>query len=166
MTKTIPRTCRHCKRDFQASLKEVNRGNGHFCSRSCSSKQKRSPASNCLCQTCKTPFYRSPSRRKTKSGYLFCSRKCKELAQTIGTDSSLYDMMPAHYKSGNTAYRRIAFSFLPVECNRCHYAKIPEVLQVHHKDRDRSNNQIHNLEILCPTCHEEDHFLNRDGRFT
>jgi 5-methylcytosine-specific restriction endonuclease McrA len=34
---------------------------------------------------------------------------------------------------------------------------------VHHIDRNRNNNDPSNLEILCPTCHEEEHYLNGDG---
>jgi len=36
---------------------------------------------------------------------------------------------------------------------------------VHHKDRNRENNEIENLELLCPNCHSEDHFINGDGQF-
>jgi chromosome segregation protein len=51
------------------------------------------------------------------------------------------------------------------KCERCKYSKIPEVLHVHHKDRNRNNNIIENLEVLCPTCHEEEHYNNKDGRW-
>lgn len=43
-------------------------------------------------------------------------------------------------------------------CQRCGYDKA-EILQIHHQDRDRENNRLKNLELLCPNCHSEEHFL-------
>ena len=34
-----------------------------------------------------------------------------------------------------------------------------------HKDRNRKNSEITNLQILCPTCHAEEHYKSRDGLF-
>jgi 5-methylcytosine-specific restriction endonuclease McrA len=45
-------------------------------------------------------------------------------------------------------------------CGRCGYNK-KEILQVHHKDRDHSNNAIENLELICPNCHCEEHYLGK-----
>jgi 5-methylcytosine-specific restriction endonuclease McrA len=39
-------------------------------------------------------------------------------------------------------------------CNRC---KSSNNLGVHHKDRNRSNNEISNLEVLCARCHRIEH---------
>lgn len=44
------------------------------------------------------------------------------------------------------------------ECERCEF-NIPEILQVHHKDRDRNNNTLENLELICPNCHCKEHYL-------
>lgn len=38
-------------------------------------------------------------------------------------------------------------------------------LEVHHKDCDRNNNCISNLEILCPTCHVAEHYNSKTGKF-
>ena len=43
-------------------------------------------------------------------------------------------------------------------CERCRYDK-SEILQAHHKDRNTSNNSISNLELVCPNCHYEEHYL-------
>ena len=62
-------------------------------------------------------------------------------------------------------YRKYAMAAYPHQCNRCQYADFPEILEVHHIDRDRTNNELENLEILCPNCHQVEHLLNSDGRF-
>ena len=45
-------------------------------------------------------------------------------------------------------------------CERCSYNKF-EILQVHHKNRDRNNNDLKNLELVCPNCHFEEHYLEK-----
>ena len=42
-------------------------------------------------------------------------------------------------------------------CNRCGYNIEPRILGVHHKDRNRNNNDMSNLEVLCPNCHSLEH---------
>jgi len=43
-------------------------------------------------------------------------------------------------------------------CEKCGYDKF-EILQVHHVDRNRGNNDLKNLELICPNCHYEEHLL-------
>jgi hypothetical protein len=43
-------------------------------------------------------------------------------------------------------------------CERCGYDKY-EILQVHHKNRNNKENELSNLELICPNCHYEDHYL-------
>jgi hypothetical protein len=32
---------------------------------------------------------------------------------------------------------------------------------VHHRDRNRTHNDEENLELLCPNCHYEEHYLEK-----
>jgi len=68
-------------------------------------------------------------------------------------------------ESAPSKYRATALSVKEQKCERCGYNKNPEILVVHHMDRNRKNGAKENLEMLCPNCHEEEHFLNNDGRF-
>jgi hypothetical protein len=169
--KTITKNCLNCNAEFQAPLIEIRRGNSKFCCRSCSSKfasRKRSEAKplNCECAYCGKKFYRNVSQQKrSKSGIFFCCREHKDLGQRL--EFGLTDIHPDHYGSETSrTYRKIAFRNLPEECHRCGYSEVPEVLQVHHIDRDRSNNHLENLEILCPTCHEVEHYQAGEGRWS
>lgn len=39
------------------------------------------------------------------------------------------------------------------KCKNTHWLDLPIKLEIHHKDGDRTNNEIDNLELLCPNCH-------------
>lgn len=56
--------------------------------------------------------------------------------------------------SGASGHRGKALDALPNICNRC---GDEGDLHVHHKDRDKSNGDLSNLEILCPSCHMSEH---------
>lgn len=167
--KTIETKCEWCNGVFQVRPSYLKRGRGKFCSHSCCvskthAKKRATFKDNCKCAMCGKAFRKTPSRLKnSKSNLHFCSRLCKDKAQRI---EGLEAMRPHTYKDGYSRYRQVAFRHHPHECKKCEYHKIVNVLVVHHIDRDHSNNQPENLEILCPTCHEEEHFLSKDGRFT
>ena len=59
----------------------------------------------------------------------------------------------AQNKNYHYIYHRVAFSTYPHECCVCGYNEFTEILEVHHIDGDRSNNEPENLIIICPNCH-------------
>lgn len=104
------------------------------------------------CATCGEEKWKAKSKTgKGKNGLNFCNRECKDKAQKIGGP-----IAPEHNGRTND-YRTKAFRSLPHLCNRCGYCKNKSVLQVHHRDEDRTNHELFNLEIICPTCHVEIH---------
>ena len=72
------------------------------------------------------------------------------------------------YYIGKTQYKYYtkARKFYGDICADCGWNKYPEVLQVHHINKNRKDNSIENLVVLCPTCHNTRHFLNHTGLFT
>ena len=161
-------SCIHCAKVFSARQVDINRGGGKFCSLACSAANKKGKTRNnpnSVCPVCNKSFYRSARKKKLrKSGLSFCGRKCRELAQKINTESSIPAIFPDHYGTGAFLdYREKCFANNPHECNICGYHKVVQVLQVHHKDRNRANNNLDNLQLLCPTCHAEEHFTQKDG---
>lgn len=163
------RPCNFCQEPYEAKQRYINRGQGLFCSRSCSStynsrKRYADLEPNVVCHTCDKKFYRSKSKQSiSKSGLQFCTRKCKEYAQSL--EGGVSEIQPSHYGMGIPDYRKLALESYPNVCNQCGYEKYIEVLQVHHIDVDRSNNKLSNLEVLCPTCHMEFHFETKTGMF-
>lgn len=154
--------CDECKEKFWHPLRRVRR----YCSLPCSRLGSRNRI-DLHCGSCNNPITRNPFRLKNaKSGLLFCSRQCKDRAQRLDGRPELH---PLHYGTArgdrSDVYRPIAFENHGKLCNRCGYDRHEEVLRVHHRDRNKRNRKPENLEVLCPTCHDEEHFLARDGRF-
>ena len=163
ISKTEPRSCEVCKSTFTAPLKEVMRGNGRFCSLKCANSRARADRTpNQTCALCGRAFFKRPSA-VSKSGLYFCCRSHKDAAQRLG---GIKAIQPPHYGTGegHQAYRALAFGHLPHRCIQCGYRRVPDVLHVHHKDGDRANNHLDNLELRCPTCHAEWHYLNREHK--
>lgn len=115
---------------------------------------------NVECRYCGKKIHRSPSKIKNKSGVYFCCRQHKDLAQK--NVSNIPEIRPRSFIDG----RRINYRELVElkECARCCF-NVVDILIVHHKDRNRSNNDKMNLEVLCPNCHDLEHYSKKDGRF-
>lgn len=101
----------------------------------------------------------------SKSGFYFCSRKCKDLGQRI--DSNISEIWPNHFGTGKCTYRDKAKNYLDVsKCSLCGFNTTPQILEIHHIDRNRDNNSFSNLQVLCPNCHQTIHFNTSSGRYT
>lgn len=96
-----------------------------------------------ICPVCKNIFITSISRPNTT-----CSVGCANTFFRSGKNNP-------NYKGGS--YRKNALKYYGSICNRCNY-NIERALIVHHKDRNRSNNNINNLEVLCANCHLLEHY--------
>jgi 5-methylcytosine-specific restriction endonuclease McrA len=144
--------------------------------------------SNTACSVCGIAIYRRPAVLKQNSGRAFCNQTCYGLAMRkehpctvcgkpilasankktcsrscantqragIKYDGPRKDKV--HFQRG--LKMRLLKKRGPV-CERCGYAKY-EILNVHHKDRNREHNELDNLELLCPNCHAEEHYLENN----
>ncbi len=149
-------------------------------------KHKRNP--NIKCAVCDKPIYRRPCQIEKSIGRFFCSTVCHGIysrkenpclvcgtpilaslhKRTCGRGCS--NKHRAGIKYGRNSPKSIVKSQQALKmrllyirgkiCGRCNYDKY-EILQVHHKDRNRKNNNLNNLELICPNCHYEEHFLEK-----
>jgi hypothetical protein len=77
----------------------------------------------------------------------YCSRKCAAVHKaTFGTKNYVVKGFAQTYKK-----------FTKICCERCHIED-QFVLQVHHKDKNRKNNDFKNLETICANCHALEHW--------
>lgn len=107
----------------------------------------------CSCDHCGNSFFRAKSKiTKSKSGKLFCCKECKNVAQTY-----MLEIQPSHYGQGITRYRERGLKHYGATCARCGYSGNSTALVVHHKDRNRLNGSLENLEVLCANCHAIEH---------
>jgi hypothetical protein len=147
-------------------------------------QHKRNP--NIKCNICNKGIYRRPIELERSKGKAYCGQVCygiscrREKSCVICNKlilSSLHRITCSRkcsnthrsgikYKLGRPKdkvedVRSIKIRLLQdrgQKCERCNYDKL-EILQVHHKDRNNINNDFKNLEIICPNCHFEDHYL-------
>lgn len=87
--------------------------------------------------------------RKVKE-QVTCSRACSNTYFRSGTNNG-------NYTTGMQAYRMLALNKYGNVCQRCGYNKSILAIEVHHKDHNRENNSIENLEVLCANCHAIHH---------
>lgn len=147
---------------------------------------KRKP--NTHCSVCNKAIYKRPALLVASEGKSFCSQACfgiscrKEKSCTICGKLILASLnkktcsracanknregikygvgsLKDKVKAQQAIKMRLLLSRGKV-CERCGYDKY-EILQIHHKDRDRTNNDLKNLELICPNCHYEEHFLEK-----
>lgn len=148
---------------------------------------KRKP--NTLCTICGKPIYKRPFEIEKNKGNVFCSSACygvscrKEKPCIVcgksilsGTNKKTCSRACANKHRAGIKYKlhgprkdkvknyqalknRLWSSGKEI-CERCGYGKF-KILEVHHRNRDRSNNNIENIELLCPNCHAEEHYSGR-----
>lgn len=151
----IIKNCRWCQKEFSVNFYTHNRGNGKFCSLKCvglHTANKNKPIPNTECAYCNKPLYRNASAlKKSRSKIFFCSMEHKTLSQSYGG--------PLYNDTLTKNHRLIVFrSGRAKICanSNCNINDL-DVLEVHHKDMNHSNNELDNLEILCANCHTKEH---------
>ena len=108
-----------------------------------------------ICPVCESIFEVKENHPREKT---VCSRACSNSYFRSGENHP-------NYKENSSRRQHKLLKESIGKCTKCGYDKIIAVLQIHHIDRDRCNNSRDNLEVLCPTCHVEIHYLSRDGIF-
>ncbi|WP_056683909.1 HNH endonuclease [Cytobacillus solani] len=129
---SVERNCLQCGTTFFTFPSYIRRGKGKFCSISCGTTYRN---------LTDNPAWRDEVKKK--------------ISENHAPVPWLFDYRFNNYKGIDVKhYRKKALRYYGDSCNRC---GINENLQVHHKDRNRSNNELDNLEVLCYDCHSEEH---------
>src|SRR3989344_5210045 len=150
--------CEICSKEFYAKPFFIKRGHAKYCSKKCQSKaQKRGKFINC--DTCGKQAWKMPKHLKhSKSGKFFCTKSCQTLWRNRFYSGPRH---PNWKDGGRTHYRNVIkkHSEIPRICANCKNND-ERVLVVHHKNRNRKNNNIENLMWLCSNCHLLVHHYN------
>lgn len=143
---------------------------------------------NAKCQVCGKAIYRRPGELKENKGRAFCSSACfgkisrkevpcvvcgkailagqnKKTCSRACANAHRAGMKYEHNRPHDKVkrYQLLKGRLLElrgIKCERCNYSKA-EILQIHHKNRNRDDNRLSNLELICPNCHYEEHHLSR-----
>ena len=141
--------CGICLKEFYIKPSHKIRGWGKFCSINCRSKAQLK-GKVVKCSVCNKSIYRPPRAiAHSKSGKYFCSKSC----QTLWRNSFYSGDKSIKWINGIHAYRNIlARNGKKPICGLCGNAD-NRLLNVHHRDHERTNNKIENLCWLCLNCH-------------
>jgi len=169
--------CQHCGKVY--FVPAYRKDNTKYCSRKCLALAARIPTTT-VCEVCGTKFSHIASRANKAK---YCSTKCYHIAQsTKGTieytcqhcgkkflaapshkrkfcskacvNKSAKEIFIAKY---TTVRKQMICRNMLIKCEKCGYDQYPQILGVHHKDRNRNSSVPANLIILCPTCHSIEH---------
>lgn len=147
----------HCLKhdiEFETAYENVARTTRahHICPR-CQQEDKTKNQVELTCDYCGKKYYVPVS--KSQGQFHFCCRECKDNAQRLSSGKQFDNMRPQHYGSANGlySYRDWAFEKYPHQCAVCGWNEDEDILEVHHIDENRQNNELDNLIILCPNCH-------------
>ena len=151
-------SCKICRKSFKAKPWHLQQGWSKCCSKKCRDEAlKKGKFVNC--DTCRKRIWRTPKKvKRSKSGKFFCKKSC----QTIWRNKVYSGSNHALWIGGSSSgfYRRkFLKSGVPIICKLCNEKDI-RVLQVHHKDSNRKNNELNNLVWVCLNCH---HLIHNHG---
>lgn len=133
--------CCVCGKMFDVISTRANKAK--YCSKECYYKaMNKVGTKEFVCLNCGDVFLSSPSKDRK-----FCSNECK-------TKYRLKNFFP---KTASCIQKYMRKRNMIRCCDICGYKEHPEILGIHHKDRNRNNNSIENLQILCPICHSIEH---------
>jgi hypothetical protein len=141
--------CTVCNESIYKRPSQIKKNNGHvFCGIEC---YRRSIRKERPCLVCGVPIL-ARFNKKT------CSRACAN-KHRAGIRYKLH--LPRKDKVVSERMLKLRlFRLRGTTCEVCSYNKV-QILHVHHKDRNHQNNVFSNLQILCPNCHYEEHYLEK-----
>lgn len=138
------------KKPKELHLPNVTQDNKVCCE--CESEYKPSSNRQLYCLSCQRDIEKDMCREHHKSTYI-----------KIGY-GHLVLRKSNRFKNGIGIYQKLKrMTVDELECERCQGTNH---LLVHHRDRDRENNELENLELLCKRCHQKEHMIRgKKGRF-
>lgn len=139
--------CLECDYQWEANPQNFlynNKGSKHHCPNCYKTKKII-----VQCAWCKKEISRAPSKiQKNKSGFFYCCREHGNLHKNFLKQNQ------GEWDNSNN-YRLKAFNNYEHKCFICNWKEDERILEVHHIDENRNNDQLDNLIILCPTCHRK-----------
>ena len=152
------RECLWCKKEFLATITEINKGDGRFCSRSCGAHhnnnlRQRKPQ-KLKCQICNKAFHSVAPQAK------FCSNSCRRHQKA--KLSKEYQSNPQNHVYHLSAKVQKKYGKLPCLIKNCGCGWTKEFLEInnttcdlHHivPRREGGDDSYSNIAPTCPNSH-------------
>jgi 5-methylcytosine-specific restriction endonuclease McrA len=153
MTKKVFLICETCGSDFwvwNSRIKDAEKKGFkvRYCSSNCYSREGQNN--------------RFAGRKHTKESLKKMAENPSRVYFGKGKDNPNYERFGTvmGYKTLSKHLRKTIFN-----CQACGWGDAPQVLEIHHMDRNPLNNNLNNVKLLCPNCHSIEHFKAKDGKF-
>ena len=146
----VKKKCLICGKSILIKKFHAKKGWGKYCSIKCHAKGQLK-GKWVECDNCGKQIWRTPRDfRKSREKRFFCSVKCHCIWENKNVRCGVN---APNWIAGASSYRTLLKrAQVRQECRRCGIQD-KRVLAVHHKDGNRKNNKIENLEWLCRNCH-------------
>lgn len=151
----ITKQCPQCDQEFK-TYPSINK---KCCSRACSDAYTKQQTFNRYKQTCETCGVIFLPKRPVEGGQ-FCSYECSGKArrkERIDRNGYWYKCVPEHPRASKQGY--VGEHTLIMEKYLGRYLEPDEV--VHHKNHDRKDNAIENLELMTDSEHRRHHMAEQ-----
>ena len=143
----IERTCLECNKMFSTYESYVKKGRGKFCSISCGTRWRNKH---------NNPAKDPAARQKISINHADVSGINNPMYGKRGIDAPTYKgpiNLPPGSPRPKDIWRSRALRMKKPICEACGIKPIGRRLHIHHKDGNRSNNQLNNLMVVCVVCH-------------
>ena len=152
----IKKKCLTCGKVLYVKKFHAKKGWGKYCSIGCHAKGQIK-GKWVRCDNCGKRIWRTPRDfKKSKNKRFFCSVKCHCIWENKNVRCGVN---APNWIAGQASYRALLRrAGIEERCRKCG-TQDRRVLAVHHKDSNRRNNEIENLEWLCRNCHCIVHFV-------
>ena len=143
-------SCGNCKETFSALISEKRK----YCSESCAStiNNKKRKKKGKKCKNCKNYF--------ENQNEIYCSKKCE-----LSNKENFYfnkiengDLDDINYNTGERWVKRYLIYKYGEKCMKCGWNEVHKItkkvpIQLNHINGNSDNNNLNNVELLCPNCH-------------
>ena len=144
--------CKKCRSDKTSIPKELHKPNvtqlDKICKR-CDNSYTPDSNRQLYCKECQRAIGNEECKKRHRLTYIK-----KGYAHLVLQNAN-------RFSTGIGIYQKLKkMSVNELKCERCGSIRY---LLVHHRDRNRKNNKLKNLELLCKSCHQKEHLL-RDSK--
>lgn len=154
----IEKVCEVCDKKFKTVPTSQKQ---YCCSRKCRFERMKKERIKYVCLICNKDIY---DLKRKSGGRKYCSTKCKieglaKLKRERFKEKRIFGKWKGHKELKQYLLKKYN------KCQLCEWDKEPNILEAHHKDRNKKNNNENNLLLICPNCHSLDHYKTKDGQY-